>query len=149
METQKSLQELLMLANQQSLKISEFQEQISQLQLCLQQKETQLSEATTTIETLKKQISDISVLQLQNQQLQRQIIESEYKIQSIKRDYEKEFHMSQSMWIAEKEGLQKQLKDASKISHTASSDASQLKFSVASLLLYTAAIVTIMFLLLW
>lgn len=148
METQKDLQELLILASQQSLKIAELQDQISQLQLNLQQKDSQLVEATTTIEMQKKQISDLSILQSQIKQLQSRLRESVTKISAIQYDHEKVLRIQQMSWNQEKTELLKQLNKPN--SNTMKdSDTYGTWLSIKFLILYTIIIIAITSLLLW
>ena len=84
------IQELLMLTSQQSLKISEQQNQIQQLTTDLQKKESMLTEALQTAESLKKNTVDVQSLQNENAGLKQLITESDYRIKQIRRDYQKE-----------------------------------------------------------
>lgn len=103
------LTEVLQVMNQQSLKITEQQEQISDLMSDLQTKDSQLSEALQIAEELKTQISDTALLLRENQRLRQLLRESDARTNALLDDVRKEFNLERMELISEKASLEKRL----------------------------------------
>ena len=104
------LTEILQVMNQQSLKITEQQDRISDLTSALQEKESQLSEALQIAEDLKSQTPDLAFLLKENQNLKQRLKESEVRTELLLEDTRKEYELKEQQLLNEKKILESSLK---------------------------------------
>ena len=92
MENEKELKDLLILLNQQSLRISELEKEKSTLISNLQETESQLSETIVMAEKMKGSLNQLKYLQEENAQLKESLNLSETlmeaRISDLKKEYE-------------------------------------------------------------
>ena len=105
------LTEMLQVMNQQSLKITEQQDRISDLTSALQEKESQLSEALQIAEDLKAQTPDLAFLLKENQNLKQRLKESDLRTELLLADTRKEYELKVQQLLNEKRILESSLKN--------------------------------------
>ena len=96
MEDEKELKELLVLLNQQSLRISELEKEKSDLISNLQKKDSQLSESISIAERMKAQVEQLNRLQDQNKYLRESLDLSKARMNARIADIKKEYDIKQS-----------------------------------------------------